>query len=166
MYVHQYGFAFFIHMESYDTVFQLSFCISLVNYSTSVNIDLMTESPEIQNYIFFPQGTVLCPDKHLFLLKRVPLLWKRSFHEAHIYCGLSLLYLFICFCLPFNLKFCENREWFIYIYILVPSMGPCLWKFIQYYYMIIFLKSPTLFFYRSPKAIGSRVKSRPFDAIT
>lgn len=71
-----------------------------------------------------PWQTFILPWKGTTSIKPL-LLWQ-------IYCGLSLLYLFICFCLPFNLKFWEKREWFIYIYILVSTMGPCLRKFIQY----------------------------------
>ena len=127
MYVHQYGFVFFhtyrIILYCLSTHF-LHLTCKLFNINEYRSYDLIPWNTKLH---ILPSVYHCSVPWQTFILS-----WKgTSLSMTHLlwFVFVILIYLLL---LPFNLKFCENREWFIYIYILVPSMGPCLRKFIQY----------------------------------
>lgn len=91
---------FFSHTNGIPSHYFLTCFLYLIN-NMSCEYRSIVQNPEILNYAYFLQSTTLfcaLTGKHLFSFKRhyfyeTSLLW-------NLYCIFSLLWLFICFCLP------------------------------------------------------------------
>lgn len=116
---------FFSHTNGISHYFLTCFLYLINNMSCECRS--IVQNPEILNYAYFLQSTTLfCADRQTFILpSRGTTSMKPLSCETFIVFFLCCDYLFASAFL-FNLKFCEEKEWFIHIYTPVSSMGPCL----------------------------------------